>query len=65
MRGAAAADFAYGGLVGVPGDGVEVGPAVAAAVRVDGGVGGEGEALARLLAPGFRSNWTCLTLNYI
>ena len=55
-RGAVAADFADGGLVGLPGDGVEVGPAVAAAVREDGGVGGEEEALARLLAPRLRSN---------
>ena len=50
------ADIVDGRLVGDPQERVQIDPAVAAAVGKEGSVGGEEEALARLLAPAFRSN---------
>ena len=51
------ADIVDGRLVGDPLERVQIDPAVAAAVRIDGSVGGEEEALARLPAPAsFRPN---------
>ena len=56
-RRAVDADVVDGRLVGDPRERVQIDPTVAAAVRIDGSVGGEEEALASLLAPAsFRPN---------